>query len=164
MWCNHFAQVLCFFVPMQSSFTVHEMDSASEPPSPMAAAASDKWKFWTCLHCTSCMPSIDFDTHTLCIGCRHQVLRLSSQVLRIQKATLHPLVHLGEDPTIPLRVRLDVHLARGVILLPTRGVGSRTIHLPMRANRLQVADNGTISRKTRRIFVLLLWLSYWTTS
>ena len=37
------------------------------------------------------------------------------------------------------------------------------IHLPMRASHLQVADNGKISRKTR-IFVLLLWLSYWTTS
>ena len=77
VWCNHFAQVLCFFVPMQSSFTVHEMDSASEPPSPMAAAASDKRKFRTCLHCTSRMPSIDFDTHTLCIGCRHQVCDLT---------------------------------------------------------------------------------------
>ena len=92
------------------------------------------------------------------------LLCLSSQVLRIQKATLHPLVHLGDGPTIPLRVRLGVHLARGVILLPTRGVGSRIIHLPMRANRLPVADNGTMSRQTRIIFVLLLWLSYWTTS
>ena len=90
------------------------------------------------------------------LGFRHissdsPLLRLSSQVLRIQKATLHPLVHLGDGPTIPLRVRLDVHLARGVILLPARGVGSRTIHLPMRANRLQVADNGMMSRQTRRI-------------
>ena len=103
------------------------------------------------------------------LGFRHissdlPLLRLSSQVLHIQKATLHPLVHLGDGPMIPLRVLLDVHLARGVILLPTGGVGSRTIHLPMRANRLQVADNGTISRKKRRIFVLLLWLSYLTTS
>ena len=103
------------------------------------------------------------------LGFRHissdsPLLRLSSQVLRIQKAILHPLVHLGDGPTIPLRVRLGVHLARGVILLPARGVGSRTIHLPMRANRLQVADNGTMSRQTRRIFVLLLWLSYLTTS
>ena len=53
------------------------MDSASEPPSPMAAAASDKRKFRTCLHCTSRMPSIDFDTHTLCIGCRNQVCDLN---------------------------------------------------------------------------------------
>ena len=58
---------------MQSSFTVHEMDSASEPPSPMAAAASEKRKFRTCSNCTNRMPSIDFDAHTLCIGCRHQV-------------------------------------------------------------------------------------------
>ena len=36
---------------------------------------------------------------------------------------------------------------RGVILLPTRGVGSQAIRLLMRANRLQVADNGTNSRR-----------------
>ena len=53
------------------------MDSASEPPSPMAAAASDKRKFRTCLHCTGRMPSIDFDTHTSCIGCRNQVCDLN---------------------------------------------------------------------------------------
>ena len=53
------------------------MDSTTEPPSPMAAAASDKWKFWTCSSCTSRMPSIDFDAHTLCIGCRHQVCDLT---------------------------------------------------------------------------------------
>ena len=434
MWCNRFAQVLCFVVFMQSSFTIHEMDSASEPPSPMAAAASVKRKIRSCSNCTGRMPSIDFDTHTLCIGCRNQVcdlnvhcdqcrdwpdtkhvafvkynrtlkakrdykarrkarlsaarssdwsvydtdtdvpsidepsvpvkdanlycvgsqesvvsqecvvsesgglseagpsevlyvtsgdsleqlascllskmnelqsdrgrlppvqshsivgsgsrpivaatdylgvsappqgvylpnpvnpvfrlptapvsdetphhrlfasghkeqdleksvsatrlaisslcdrgfqplnhfwirfrpfprtwkmlggpllsfvgrfaplhhslgfrhsssdsplLRLSSQALRIQKAIMHPLVHLGDGPTNRLQVRWAVHLARGVILLPTRGVGSPTIRLPMRANRLQIADNGTISRTTGRIFVLLLWLSCWTTS
>ena len=70
------------------------------------------------------------------LGFRHLpsnslLLRLSSQVLHIQKATLHPLVHLGDGPTIPLRVRLGILLARGVILLPARGVGSRTIRLPM---------------------------------
>ena len=65
------------FVLRQSSFTVHEMDSTSEPPSPMAAAASDKRKFRTCSNCTSRMPSIDFDAHTLCIGCRHQVCDLT---------------------------------------------------------------------------------------
>ena len=53
------------------------MDSASEPLSPMAAAASDKRKFQTCLNCTGRMPSIDFDTHTLCIGCRNQVCDLN---------------------------------------------------------------------------------------
>ena len=53
------------------------MDSASEPPSPMAAAASDKRKVRTCSNCTGRMPSIDFDTHTLCIGCRHQVCDLN---------------------------------------------------------------------------------------
>ena len=62
---------------MQRSFTVYEMDSTSEPPFPMAAAASDKRKFRTCSSCTSRMPSIDFDAHTLCIGCRNQVCDLT---------------------------------------------------------------------------------------
>ena len=62
---------------MQSSFNVRDMESTSEPTSPMAAAASDKRKFRTCSNCTSRMPSIDFDAHTLCIGCRHQVCDLT---------------------------------------------------------------------------------------
>ena len=41
------------------------------------------------------------------------------------------VVHLGDSPTIPLRVRLGILLARGGILLPTRRVCSRTIHLPI---------------------------------
>ena len=41
------------------------------------------------------------------------------------------VVHLGDGPTIPLRVRLGILLARGGILLPTRRVCSRTICLPM---------------------------------
>ena len=41
------------------------------------------------------------------------------------------VVHLGDGPTISLRVRLGILLARGVILLPSRGVCSRTIRLPM---------------------------------
>ena len=62
---------------MQSSFHVSDMDSTTEPPSPMAAAASDKRKYRLCSSCTSRMPSIDFDAHTLCIGCRHQVCDLT---------------------------------------------------------------------------------------
>ena len=106
------------------------------------------------------------------LGFRHitsdlPLLRLSSQVLRNQKVTLHSLVHLflGDGPTISLhRVCLDVCFARGVTLPLTRGVGSQTSRLTMRANRLQVANNGTMSRPTRRIFVLLLWHSSLTTS
>ena len=41
------------------------------------------------------------------------------------------VVHLGDGPTIPLRVRLGILLARGGILFPTRRVCSRTIRLPM---------------------------------
>ena len=62
---------------MQSSFTVSEMDSTTEPPSPMAAAASDKRKYRVCASCTSRMSPLAFDAHTLCIGCRHQVCDLS---------------------------------------------------------------------------------------
>ena len=89
---------------------------------------------------------------------------MSSQVLRIQKMILHTLVHLGDDPKIPIRVRLGILLARGVILPPSRGLGSRMIHLPMRARLLQISDNGTISRMTRNIFIMLLWRFCWTTS
>ena len=78
--------------------------------------------------------------------------------------TLHTLVHLGDGPTIPLWFRLGTLLARGVILLLARGVGSRMIRLPIWARRLHIADNGTISRMTRLIFVMLLWLFCWTTS
>ena len=41
------------------------------------------------------------------------------------------VVHLGDGPTIPLRVRLGILLARGGILLPAGRVCSRTIRLPM---------------------------------
>ena len=129
------------------------------------------------------------------LGSDPLLLRLSSQVLRIQKMTLHPLVHMGDGPAIPfaaathvqpgpshpeddpayagpyrrrsydsLRVRLGILIARGVILLLLRGVGSMTIRLPMRGRRLLIADNWTISRMTRNIFVMLLWLFCWPTS
>ena len=66
-----------FVVLMQSSFSVRDMDSASEPPSPnMAAATSTKRKFQKCSHCPSRMPSFDFDNHTLCTKCRNQVCDL----------------------------------------------------------------------------------------
>ena len=77
MLCTRIAQVLCFVVLMQSSFSVRDMDSASEPPSPnMASAASTKRKFRKCLRCPSRMPSFDFDNHTLCTTCRNQVCDL----------------------------------------------------------------------------------------
>ena len=41
------------------------------------------------------------------------------------------VVHLNDGPTIPLRVRLGVLLARVGILLHARRLGSRMIHLPM---------------------------------
>ena len=62
---------------MQSCFRVSEMESTSKPLSPMAAAASDKRKFRNCTNCTNRMPSIDFDAHTLCIGCRRKVCDMS---------------------------------------------------------------------------------------
>ena len=63
-----------FVVLMQSSFSVRNMDSTPEPPSPnMAAAAPAQRKFWKCSHCPSCMPFFAFDNHTLCTKCRNQV-------------------------------------------------------------------------------------------
>ena len=64
-------------VLMQSSFSVRNMDSTPEPPSPnMAAAAPAKRKFRKCSHCPSRMPSFDFDNHTLCTKCRNQACDL----------------------------------------------------------------------------------------
>ena len=48
------------------------------------------------------------------------------------------VVHLGDGPTISLRVRLGILLARGEILLPARRVCSRTIRLPMNDSLLLV--------------------------
>ena len=63
-----------FVVLMQSTFTVRNMDSTPEPPSPnMAAAAPAKRKFRKCSHCPSRMPSFAYDNHTLCTRCRNQV-------------------------------------------------------------------------------------------
>ena len=49
-------------------------------------------------------------------------------------------------------------VAKGVILLPSRGLGSRTIRRPMRLRSHHIANTETISRVTRNIFVMLLWL------
>ena len=49
-------------------------------------------------------------------------------------------------------------VAKGVILLPSRGLGSRTIRRPIRLRRHHIANTETISRVTRNIFVMLLWL------
>ena len=62
---------------MQSCFCVSEIESTNKLLSPKAAAASDKRKFRNCTNCTNRMPSIDFDGHTLCIGCRRQVCDMS---------------------------------------------------------------------------------------
>ena len=50
--------------------------------------------------------------------------------------TAGDVVHLADGPTIPIRARLGILLARGVILLPARGVCSRTFRLPMDDSRL----------------------------
>ena len=64
----------CVVLFMQSAFTIRNMDSTHEPPSPnMAAAAPAKRKFRKCTNCTSRMPSFSYDNHTLCTRCRNQV-------------------------------------------------------------------------------------------
>ena len=89
------------------------------------------------------------------LGFRHlPSLRLSSRVLLVQSSTLLSLVHLDDVPLTRLSILWDIHLATGVILLPARGVGSLAIRPMMRTHRLKLADNGTISRTKRTIFVL----------
>ena len=59
-----------------------------------------------------------------------------------------------DSPSVPR----NTHLARGVILLPTRDVGSLAIRLRTRIHRLSIANNGTINRTKRIIFVLPHWI------
>ena len=59
---------------MQSAFTIRNMDSTPEPPSPNMAAADPKQrKLQKCTNCTARMPSFFYDNHTLCTKCRNQV-------------------------------------------------------------------------------------------
>ena len=72
--CASVLHKCCVVSFMQSTFTVRNMDSTPEPPSPnMAAAAPAKRKFRKCTNCTSRMPSFSYDNHTLCTKCRNQV-------------------------------------------------------------------------------------------
>ena len=79
-------------------------------------------------------------------------------VLLVQSSTLLSLVHLGDGPLTRLSVPRTTHLARGVIPLPARDVGSLAIRLKTRTHRLRIANNGTINRTKRIIFVLPRWI------
>ena len=57
---------------MQSAFIIRNMDSTPEPQSPNMAATT-KRRYRKCTHCTSLMPSITYDNHTICTKCRKQV-------------------------------------------------------------------------------------------
>ena len=61
----------------------------------------------------------------------HQKDLIAPSTIEATLQATRNVVHLGDGPTIPLRVRLGILLARGGILLPTRRVGSRMIRLPM---------------------------------
>ena len=61
---------------MQSFFGVSGLESTDRLPTPMAAV-SDGGKFRNCANYTTRMPSIVFDAHTLCIGCKDQVCDMS---------------------------------------------------------------------------------------
>ena len=91
-------------------------------------------------------------------------LRLPSRVLPVQSSTLLFLVLLGDGPSSRLSVPQDTHLARGVILLPTRDVGYLAIRLRTRIHHLRLACNGTICRTKRTIFVLPHWTCFSSTS
>ena len=59
---------------MQSAFTIRNMESTPEPPSPnMAATDSKQRKLRKCTNCTTRMPSFVYDNHLLCTKCRNQV-------------------------------------------------------------------------------------------
>ena len=59
---------------MQSAFTIRNMVSTPEPPSPnMAAADTKQRKLRKCSNCTARMPSFFYDNHTLCTKYRNQV-------------------------------------------------------------------------------------------
>ena len=59
---------------MQSAFTIRNMESTPEPPSPnMAATDSKQRKLRKCTNCTTRMPSFFYDNHLLCTKCRNQV-------------------------------------------------------------------------------------------
>ena len=81
-------------------------------------------------------------------------------VLLVQSSTLLSLVHLGDGPLTRLSVPRTTHLARGVIPLPARDVGSLAIPLKTRTHRLRIANNGTINRTKRIIFVLPRWIFF----
>ena len=62
---------------MLSAFTIRNMDSTPEPPSPNMAATDPKQrKLRKCTGCTSRMPSFVYDNHTLCTKCRNQVCNM----------------------------------------------------------------------------------------
>ena len=61
----------------------------------------------------------------------HQKDLFASATIEATLQAAGNVFHLGDGPTIPLRVRLGILLARGGILLPTRRVCSRMIRLPM---------------------------------
>ena len=103
------------------------------------------------------------------------VQRRPKGVLLAQSSSMLALVRRSDNLETLLRVSRTTRLtrgvvphpgrvAKGVILLPARGLGSRTIRRPMKLRRLHIANTGTISRVTRNIFVMLLWLFCWTTS
>ena len=66
--------ILC----MQSAFTIRNMDSTPERPSPNMAATDPKQRnLRKCTNCTSRMPSFLYDNHTLCTKCRNQVCNMN---------------------------------------------------------------------------------------
>ena len=87
------------------------------------------------------------------------VLRRPKGVLVAQSSTLLSLVRLGDGLWTHLSVPRTTHFARGVLLPPSRGVGSLAIRLT-RTHRSRIANNGTTNRTKRIIFVLPRWIFF----
>ena len=112
--------------------------------------------------CSSCRRPAD-DLQTPSLRRPKWVLLIQSRpkwVLLVQSSTLLSLVHLGDGPLTRLSVPRTTYLARGVITLPARDVGSLAIPLKTRTHRLRIANNGTINRTMRIIFVLPRWIFF----
>ena len=85
------------------------LESTDRPPTPMATV-SDGGKFHDCANFTSRMPSIVFDAHTLCIGCKDQVCNMSVHCYECRPGRTHIDWRFSNNRT--LKARRDSEVRR----------------------------------------------------